>query len=120
MVWLSGNCFVSYLYFPQVLAELGLRITGALRKLHQSAVISDELLDTLLKEICAALLESDVNVKMVFQLRTNIKNIANMEELAAGTNKRKLIQNAIFSELVNMLDPGKEPYKLVKGYYFVH
>ncbi len=56
-----------------VLAELGNRITGALRKMTESAVVDPEVLDAMLKEICAALLESDVNVKLVLQMRTNIK-----------------------------------------------
>lgn len=32
-----------------------------------------QVIDALLKELCAALLESDVNVKLVSQLRTKIK-----------------------------------------------
>ncbi len=56
-----------------VLAELGSKITSAIRKMTNSSVVDEEVLTAMLKEICAALLESDVNVKLVLQLRANIK-----------------------------------------------
>ena len=58
-----------------VLAELGHKITNAIRKMVDSTVVDEEVLAAMLKEICAALLESDVNVKLVQQLRTNIKYV---------------------------------------------
>ena len=48
-------------------------------------------------------------------LRKNIKKIVDMDELAGGTNKRKLIQRAVFNELVGMLDSGKDAFKPKKG-----
>ena len=52
-----------------VLADLGRKITGALHSMTAAAVIDEEVLDAMLKEICTALLEADVNVKLVMQLR---------------------------------------------------
>ena len=51
-----------------------------------------QVLDECLKEIAAALLQADVNVRYVAQLRNNIKRTVQLEEAAMGTNKRKLIQ----------------------------
>lgn len=48
-----------------VLGDLGTKLTGALRKMQDHAVIDDEVLDAFLKEICTALLQADVNVKQV-------------------------------------------------------
>ncbi len=56
-----------------VLADLGKRLTTALRNMTNSTVIDEEVLNEMLKELCAALLESDVNVKLVSNLRKNIK-----------------------------------------------
>jgi signal recognition particle subunit SRP54 len=50
------------------------------------------VVDSLIKEICAALLASDVNVMLVQKLRGNIKKSINMEELANNTNKKRLIE----------------------------
>eukprot|EP00741_Cyanophora_paradoxa_P020412 tig00021254_g19703.t1 len=98
-----------------VLAELGGKITKALRKLQETTLIDEKVFEDLLKEIAKALLESDVNVQLVKKLRENIKKTINFEELAAGVNKRKLIQKAVFDELCAMLDPGKKPYQPKKG-----
>lgn len=56
-----------------VLADLGRKITSALKSLSNATVINEEVLNAMLKEICAALLEADVNVQLVKQLRNNIK-----------------------------------------------
>lgn len=56
-----------------VLADLGRKITDALRTMSNKTVIDEEVLNDMLKLICAALLEADVNVKLVAQLRKNIK-----------------------------------------------
>jgi signal recognition particle subunit SRP54 len=98
-----------------VLAELGGKIKGALAKLHSSTVIDEDALDVVLKEICAALLQSDVNVRIVQSIRKNIKNSVDLEELAAGTNKYRLIQQTVFNELVAMLSCRKQPFELKRG-----
>ena len=59
--------------------------------------------------------EDDVNLRIVMELRKNIKKVVEMEMLSGGTNKRKLIQKAVFNELVSMLSPGREPFKPKKG-----
>eukprot|EP00400_MALV-I_sp_L67-5_P000021 gene22-396_t len=99
-----------------VLADLSSKISGAFRNLHKSTVVDDEAIDACLKEIAAALLYADVNVKMVSSMRKSIKNKLALEE-AAGTsiNKRKLIQKLVSDELISMLTPDRDPFKLVKG-----
>lgn len=98
-----------------VLDGLGESITLALRRMSNSTVIDAETLKTLLGEIARALLQADVNVRTVQSLRKNVTRRVNLEELAAGVNKRKLIQRAVFDELCAMLDPGTEPAVLKKG-----
>ncbi|KJE91727.1 signal recognition particle [Capsaspora owczarzaki ATCC 30864] len=98
-----------------VLADLGRKITGALRNMTASAVIDEEVLDAMLKEICTALLEADVNVKLVMKLRTSVKAAVNFDEMAAGLNKKRVIQKAVYDELCRLVDPGIAPYKPVKG-----
>lgn len=57
----------------------------------------------MLKEICAALLEADVNIKMVKALRENVRAVIDFEEMAGGLNKRRMIQSAVFKELVKVI-----------------
>ena len=93
-----------------VLEQLGKRINSALRSLSTATLVDEQLLDQVLKEICAALLESDVNVRLVQAVRKNIKDIVNLQELAVGVNKRKIIQKAVLDELCALVDPGVESY----------
>jgi signal recognition particle subunit SRP54 len=98
-----------------VLGELGKKLQGALRSLTAASVIDKELLDLILKQICTALLESDVNVKLVQKLRTNIKKIVDFEQLENNANKKRIIYKAIFDELCALVDPGIEAFEPRRG-----
>lgn len=87
----------------------------------------------MLKEISAALLEADVNIKLVKKLRDNVRSVIDFDEMAAGLNKRKMIQSAVFKELVKvsikrvvciyhtpysfikLIDPGVKAWQPKKG-----
>ena len=69
----------------------------------------------MIKEICAALLEADVNVRLVGTLRKSIKATVNFKDLPPAVNKKRLIQKAVFDELVKLVDPHAEPFKPKKG-----
>ncbi|KAI7986066.1 Cytochrome P450 86A1 [Camellia lanceoleosa] len=49
-------------------------------------------LNECLNEITRALLQADVQFKLVRDMQTNIKKTVNLDDLAAGHNKRKIIQ----------------------------
>ena len=95
-----------------MLTELGSKIAGALRKLGESPVIDEEVLESLLKEVCAALLTADVRVGLVAKLRSDIRKKVNLAELPAGTNRQNLVKTTVFEELAAMVNPGREPYKI--------
>ncbi|XP_012273510.1 signal recognition particle 54 kDa protein [Orussus abietinus] len=98
-----------------VLADLGRKITSALRSLSNATVINEEVLNSMLKEICAALLEADVNIRLVKNLRESVRSVIDFEDMAGGLNKRRMIQSAVFKELVKLVDPGVKAYQPVKG-----
>lgn len=56
----------------------------------------------MVKEICAALLEADVNVKLVGSLRKSIKASVNLKDLAPGVNKKRLIQKVRNSKTLSV------------------
>lgn len=74
-----------------VLAELGRKITGALHKLNKTTVIDEQAVQDCLKEICNALIASDIDIKYVFKLRENILNKFRNEEQLGG-NLRVLVK----------------------------
>ncbi|CAI9104521.1 OLC1v1003211C1 [Oldenlandia corymbosa var. corymbosa] len=98
-----------------VLAELGSRLSRALQKMSNATIVDKKVLADCLNEITRALLQSDVQFKLVSEMQSNITNIVNLDELAAGHNKRKIIQQAVFKELCKMLDPGKPAFAPKKG-----
>lgn len=98
-----------------VLADLGRKITNALRSLGNATIIDQDVLESLLKEICKALLEGDVNIRLVKQLRENVRQVIDFDEMAAGLNKRRMIQMAVFQELVKLVDPGVKAWQPTKG-----
>lgn len=115
-----------------VLADLGRKITTALHSLSKATVINEEVkalsnlkfrvfrsvglrsclfsqvLNSMLKEICAALLEADVNIRLVKQLRENVRAVIDFDEMAGGLNKRRMIQSAVYKELIKVCRRGRQ------------
>ena len=98
-----------------VLADLGRKINKALLELNKATVIDEDVLNSMLKEVCAALLEADVNIRLVKQLRENVRGVIDFDDMAQGLNKRRMIQKAVFQELVKLIDPKVKPYQPKKG-----
>ncbi|KAL6536940.1 hypothetical protein OROHE_012524 [Orobanche hederae] len=110
-----------------VLAQLQGSIFRALQQMSNATIIDEKVLNDCLKEITRALLQSDVQFKIVRDMQTNIKTIVNLDDLAAGHNKREIIRlddgeraclldnEAIFDELYQMLDSGKPSFTPIKG-----
>ena len=100
-----------------VLAELGQKISGALRKLNTATIIDEKLLGEILTEIASALLSADVNIKYVAKLRDSVKSqvMLQMGQDSAPINIRRLIQSKVVEELTNMLDTQQKPYEFKKG-----
>lgn len=97
-----------------VLAELGRKITSALQKFNKTTVINEEAMKQCLKEICNALLGSDIDVRYVMKLRENIMNKFKTEEQEGG-NLRVLIKSAVVKELTSLLEVEKKPYEPKRG-----
>ncbi len=56
-----------------VLDKLGSSLKGTLQKIAKSIFVDDKLINELIKDIQRALLQSDMNVKLVFDLTSKIK-----------------------------------------------
>eukprot|EP00475_Leptophrys_vorax_P018660 TRINITY_DN2554_c0_g1_i1.p1 TRINITY_DN2554_c0_g1~~TRINITY_DN2554_c0_g1_i1.p1 ORF type:complete len:509 (-),score=173.49 TRINITY_DN2554_c0_g1_i1:37-1563(-) len=97
-----------------VLGELGERLQNAVKKITTSQVVDEKVVGEMIKEIQRALLESDVNVKLVADITKEIKSKTNAEALSAA-NKRNKIKTVVFEALSKLLDPGKKPFQPVKG-----
>ena len=94
-----------------VLADLGERLRGALSSVKKG---SDDEIQQMIKDICSALLESDINVKLVAKLRGNIRDKIEEQNVLKETssqNRRKKLQKIIYDELCALVDSHVEPPK---------
>ena len=67
-----------------VLADLGRKINAALLSLNKATIINEEVLKNMLTEIQRALLEADVNVRLVKQLSENVRGAIDFDDMAKG------------------------------------
>ncbi|MBD3318860.1 signal recognition particle protein [Candidatus Woesearchaeota archaeon] len=90
-----------------VLDKLGSSLKNTLQKIAKSIFVDEKLLNELIKDIQRALLQSDVNVKLVLALTQRIKERAQKEEVTGLTKKEQLI-NIVYEELVAFLGGEKQ------------
>ncbi|MAF34540.1 signal recognition particle protein [Candidatus Woesearchaeota archaeon] len=102
-----------------MLEKLGQGIRGTLQKVAKALFVDEKLIDALIKDIQRALLASDVNVQLVFDLSKRIKERAKAETAKGLTKKEQLI-NIVYEELTAFLGgDGKElkveskPFKIL-------
>jgi len=93
-----------------VLDNLGSSLKDTLKKIANSVFVDDKLINELVKDIQRALLQSDVNVQLVFDLTTKIKERIKKKDTPAGITKKEHLVNIVYEELVDFL--GKEKYKI--------
>lgn len=101
-----------------VLSDLGRRINAAVTNLNREPNLDEKAFDSMIKEICSALLSADVNVRLVKNLRKSIQSSVKFKDLPPNTSansKKRLIQQAVFDHLVQLVDPHAEAYKPKKG-----
>ncbi|MDY1590790.1 MAG: signal recognition particle protein Srp54 [Methanofastidiosum sp.] len=100
-----------------VLDSLSGALSGALRKLTKAGVVDESLIKELVKDIQKALLLSDVNVKLVFELSKNIESRAMEEKLPKGVSRKEHIIKIVYEELSRFMgsDIKKEHLPDKKG-----
>tara|TARA_Y100000034_G_scaffold35645_2_gene43740 strand:+ start:2991 stop:4370 length:1380 start_codon:yes stop_codon:yes gene_type:complete len=93
-----------------VLDKLGSSLRDTLGKIAKSVFVDDKLINELVKGIQRSLLQSDVNVQLVFDLSNKIKQRIKEEDTAAGLTKKEHLVNVVYEELTNFL--GKESHEI--------
>ena len=86
-----------------VLEKLGESIKNTLSKVAKAIFVDEKLINELIKDIQRALLQSDVNVTLVFDLSNKIKDRALNENLPRGLSKKEHLIKIVHEELVEFL-----------------
>ncbi|MDQ6692240.1 MAG: signal recognition particle protein, partial [Candidatus Dormibacteraeota bacterium] len=79
------------------------RITAALRKISGRGVLRPEDVDTALREVRLALLEADVNFRVVKEFSENVKQRAVGAEVTASLSPAQQVVKIVHEELVRLL-----------------
>jgi signal recognition particle subunit SRP54 len=91
-----------------VLDNLGGSLRGALRKIASATRIDKPLVDEAVREIQRALLQADVNVKLVMTLSNSIRERALNEKPLASVNPREHVINIVYQELLNLVGKSSD------------
>ncbi|KUK43947.1 MAG: signal recognition particle protein Srp54 [Methanothrix sp.] len=86
-----------------VLDSLGGSLRGALKKIASASRIDKQVVDEAVREIQRALLQADVNVKLVMNLSNRIRDRALSEKPVPGMNPREHVINIVYQELINLV-----------------
>lgn len=95
-----------------VLEKLGQSLKNTLSRIAKALFVDEALVNELVKDIQRALLQADVNVKLVFDLAQKIKERALKEQTPHGLTKKEHLVNIVYEELVRFLGGEKEELRL--------
>ena len=93
-----------------MLDKLGENLNKALNKLKTAAFVDKKLIKEVIKDIQRALIQADVNVKLVLKMSKEIERRALEEKTPKGLSKKEHIIKIVYEELVKLL--GEEEKKL--------
>jgi signal recognition particle subunit SRP54 len=86
-----------------VLDNLGNSLKDAVKKLANAGKIDRQIIDEVVKDIQRAMIQADVNVRLVMQLSNQIKNRALTEAPPAGMDSKEHVLRIVYTELVNIV-----------------
>jgi len=90
------------------------RLKDALDNFMRKGPADKEQVEILVKEIQRALIQADVDVKLVFELSKSIKERAFREELPAGITRKEHVIKVVYEELVNILGGERSEVRMDK------
>ena len=103
-----------------MLGNLGENLTNTMKKLVGMSVIDKKTIKEVVKDIQRALIQSDVNIKLVLDLSKKIESRALEEKPPKGITPREHVITIIYEEMVNLLgkeaadlDINDRPYKIL-------
>jgi signal recognition particle subunit SRP54 len=95
-----------------VLEKLGEKLKGTLNKL--GLFVDEKAINEVVKDIQRALLQSDVNVKLVLELTTKIKKRALEQKQLGKLSRKEHLVAVVYEELANFLGEEQKPINLDK------
>ena len=91
-----------------VLDGLGQSLRNAIKKIANASHVDQKLVKDVVKDIQRALLQADVNVKLVLEMTKNLEERALSEKPPPGMSSREHVIRIVYEELVKMVGKPKE------------
>jgi len=107
-----------------VLERLGSSLNDALKKVFKAPVMDEKTVKELVRDIQRALLQADVNVKLVLDVSRRIEERALKEKVPPGVSRREHVVKVVYEELTRFLgeksvslkiEPGKRKILMLVG-----
>ena len=98
-----------------VLEKLGSSLYGALKKLFGASVVDEATVKELIRDLQRALLQADVNVKLVFDLSRKIEERALKEEVPPGISRKEHVIKVVYEEITRLLGEKPVPLRVTPG-----
>jgi signal recognition particle subunit SRP54 len=86
-----------------MLDNLRTGLRSAIKKIVRASDINEDLINSLCKDVQRALLQSDVNVKLVLEITNRIRDRAIKEEPVKGLTRKDHIITILYGELATLL-----------------
>jgi len=97
------------------LERLGSSLYEALKKVFRASVVDEATIKELVRDVQRALLQADVNVKLVLDISKRIEERALKEKLPPGISRREHIIKVVYEELTRFLGEKPVPVKIEPG-----
>jgi len=97
------------------LEHLGSSLYKALRKIFKASIIDEGIVKELARDIQRALLQADVNVKLVLNISKRIEDRALKEKVPPGISRREHVVKVVYEELTQFLGEKPAPIKIDPG-----
>jgi len=97
------------------LERLGSSLYDALRKVFRASIIDEAAVKELVRDIQRALLQADVNVKLVLDTSKRIEERALKEKIPPGVSRREHVIKVVYEELTRFLGEKPVPIKMEPG-----
>ena len=95
--------------------RLGSSLYEALRKVFRAPVMDEKTVRELARDIQRALLQADVNVKLVLEISKRIEDRALKEKVPPGISRREHVTKVVYEELTRFLGEKPAPFKTEPG-----
>ena len=95
--------------------RLGSSLYDALKKIFRASIVDEATVKELVHDIQKALLQSDVNVKLVLDISKQIEERGLKEKVPPGVSRREHLIKVVYEELTRFLGEKAVPVKIEPG-----